>query len=63
MGNIKGRIERLENHEGEVIPEKLITLLLELRGFKERYGLGPNPTREEVTAAIRRMRESRGIGK
>ena len=55
MGNIEKRIERLENREGEVISEKLITLFLELRGFNERYGLGPNPTREEVEAAIRRV--------
>ncbi len=55
MGNIEKRIRRLENREGEVIPEELITLLSKLEGFKLKYDLGPNPTREEVEAAIRRI--------
>lgn len=61
MGNIERRIERLENRE-EPVPEELITFLLELRGFKLKYGLGPDPTREEVLAALRRKntRLSRG---
>jgi len=53
MGNIERRIERLENRE-EPVPEELITFLLELRGFKEKDGLGPDPTLEEVLAALRR---------
>ncbi len=52
--SMEKRIEKLENREGPV-PEKLITLLLELRGFKLEYDLGPDPTREEVLVAIRRM--------
>ena len=61
MGNIERRIERLENRE-EPDPEKLITILSKLRGFKLKYDLGPDPTREEVLAAICRMntRLSRG---
>ena len=60
--SIERRIERLESYEGAKIPEKLITLLSKLRGFKLKYDLGPDPTREEVEAAIRRMntRLSRG---
>lgn len=62
MGNIERRIERLENREGAVNPEKLITILSKLRGFKLKYDLGSDPTREEVLAAICRMnpRLSRG---
>jgi len=52
MGNIERRIERLENRE-EPVPEELITFLLELRGFKEKDALGPDPTLEEVLAALR----------
>ena len=56
MGNIKRRIEKLENHEEEEeIPEKLITLFMKLRNLPEKYGLGPNPTREEIIASFRRM--------
>ena len=53
MNNIEKRIEKLENYEGAVNPEKLITILSKLRGFKLKYDLGPDPTREEVLAALR----------
>ena len=62
MANIKQRIERLENRE-EPHPEKLITILSKLRGFKLKYDLGPDPTREEVEAAICRMSSQRNRGK
>lgn len=50
--SMEKRIEKLEEHE-EPVSEELITLLLELRGFKEKDDLGPDPTLEEVLAALR----------
>ena len=55
MNNIEKRLERLEDYEGAVNLEKLITILSKLRGFKLKYDLGPDPTREEVLATICRM--------
>ena len=60
--NIEKRIEKLENHEeGEDAKgnKEFIAFLLELRGFKEKDDLGPDPTLEEVLAALRRDRETR----
>ncbi len=56
MNNIEKRIEKLENYEGAVNLEKLITILSKLRGFNGRSvedDLGPNPTMEEALAALR----------
>ena len=53
MGNIEKRIERLEDY-APTRPDKYIALLLKLRGFKEMYGLGDDPSEEEVEAALRR---------
>ena len=55
------KLEKQSNTPG--LPEELVSLFLRLTGFRERYGLGPNPSREEVEAAFYRMRESRGIEK
>jgi hypothetical protein len=54
MGNIEKRIGRLEKYT-PAKPEKLIALLLELRGLKEKYGLGDDPRWEKLEAAIRRV--------
>ena len=62
MGNIERRIEKLEEQSNTPgLPEELVSLLSRLDGFRERYGLGSDPSREEVEAAVYRMRESRGI--
>lgn len=55
MGNIEKRIKRLEDHAPTTMPDKYIALLLKLRYFKKKYGLGDDPSEEEVEAALRRM--------
>ncbi len=54
MGNIEKRLKRLEKYT-PAKPEKLIALLLELRGVKEKYGLEDNPSDEKIDAAINRI--------
>jgi hypothetical protein len=60
--SIEKRIEKVENYEEPIYSEKLITLPAKLEGFRLMYDLGPDPTREEVLAVIRRWntRLSRG---
>ena len=55
MGNIEKRIKRLEDHAPTRMPDKYIALLLKLRGFKKKYGLGDDPRWEKLEAAIRRV--------
>lgn len=60
--SMERRIEKLEEQSNPPeLPEKYVSLLSRLSGFRERYDLGDNPSREEVEAAIYRMRKSRGI--
>ena len=54
MGNIEKRLKRLEKY-APAKPEKLIALLLELRGVKEKCGLEDNHSDEKIDAAIRRI--------
>lgn len=64
MESIERRIEKLEEQSNTPgPPEELVSLLSRLTGFRVRYGLGEDPSREEVEAAVDRMRESRGIRK
>ena len=56
MGNnIEKRLEKLEDYVPEE-PGKLIPLLSKLDGFKAKYGLGDNPSEEEVQEILDRMR-------
>ena len=61
MGNIEKRIERLEDYAPGK-PGKLIALLSKLQGFKLRYGLGDNPSEEEVEEVINRMSSNSNSG-
>ena len=59
--SIEKRIKKLESSAPRY-SEKLISLLLELRGCKEKYGLEDDPSDEKIEAAIHRGRRRANRG-
>jgi len=54
--SIDSRIEKLEEQSNTPrFSEELVSLLSRITGFRERYGLGSNPSEEQVEEAISRM--------